>query len=208
MTNCYNIQFTEIDKTCISKKYSQNENEMIHWEIMVSKYLESKNINYLPFRLKDNQLIYDMKNIVSLFDCLQTKNLNLFLNEIFSFVDSFHKIYFYHGNVNLYNLHYDKEKSVFMVSDFSNSRYKNTVPKYKQYLFNNLEVLYNIPKRYHDLFSLYLSIFFFFQRDKNFQKISMYLYDLLNDYIPFDYINLFLSNFYSVTNEKRLVTVP
>lgn len=198
----YNIKYECVDKTTIKKIYFTNSKSMIDWEIKVCQYLINKNIYHLPFNVQNNEIFYDMTNTIPLSECLQTKNLNLFLNEIFSFVNRFKTSNFIHGNINLYNLYYNKQESIFMISDFCNSNYKNNFPEYHQNLFNNLEVMYNIPKKYHDLFSLYLSLFYFFQNDKHAEKISIYLYDLLNDYVPIKYINIFLHNFYNVKNEK------
>lgn len=204
----YDIKYQLINKTSISKIYLTNTDEMITWETKVSKYLQKRNINYLPFDIEreSGKITYDINNIISLSECLQTKNINLFLNEIFSFVNRFKTYEFVHGNINLDNLYYDTLKCTFVISDFTNSNYKNQFPKYKQRLFNNREVLFNIPLKYHDLFSLYINLFFFFEKDsKQSEKICIYLYDLLNDYVPLKYINVFLSNFYRIRQEKNTI---
>ena len=207
--NCYyKVKYTTLEKTTICKKYLEDntKRDMINWENEVKEYLISKKIQCLPFTTTHSEIHYHTKNCIPIYLCLQSKNLKFFLNEIFSFVNQFKKVGFYHCNTNIYTIYYNKVDCVFSISDFSDSSYNRIVPKnYTQLLFNNRQLVNDIPQKYHDLLSLYLSLFFFFKEDSSNNKILIYLYDLLNDYVPLKIINIFLHNFYFIKNEKQML---
>jgi hypothetical protein len=181
-TVCYNnnkksFEFTFYDKNIEDNivKYFINEN-MFEWEVKVYLYLVDKNI--APISSSGNQkMIYHTNDKLPLSVVLKNKNtkntnIKFILNELFSFVSKFKKIHFVHGNLHLYNIFLDKDK-MFSVIDFSNSKFKNKLPKYNlDYFYENHYLI--------DLYLLYIELYDFY---KNNSEILCYLQDLLLNYI-------------------------
>jgi RIO-like serine/threonine protein kinase len=126
-------------------------------------YLVDKEI--VPFSSARKQKITFVTNeCKTLFDVLKnTDKPKIFLNELFSFINKFKKILFFHGNLHLYNILLDKNNK-FLVIDFNKSKIK----KVNQYDY------------FFDLYTIYNNLLDFYKNDK---EICLYIKDILLEYV-------------------------
>ena len=128
--------------------------------------------------------------------------MNLFLNELFSFVNLFRKYHFVHGNLSIDNVFLDKllfETDVkFVVLDYSNSflqKKPDQQPLYKRSSFVGvLDVNKDKSSKYWDFFTMYVSLKLYFQ---NIKQTVEYLEELILNYIPSDTLDELLYKYIS-----------
>ena len=155
-------------------KYYKNQFDL-ECELVVYTYLLNKRITNPICQVKHKHLCYITNDKISLYTCLTNQekfkvNIPFILNELFSFVNTFKKYNFLHGNLNLHNIFIDAKNLKFSVIDLTNAFI--------------LEEMYNDKAiieffEYWDFFSLYKSL-------KNQSCIKNY--DL--DNVILNYINL------------------
>jgi hypothetical protein len=189
-------------KCDIEKKNSGNiirifdNNDLYNWETKI--YLKLINSEIVPLinTNNENSIIYILNEYVSLRRFLEEKqnynNTNLILNELYSFINTFKKYNFVHGNLHIDNIFIkqnenDKFKYDFKVIDYVNSYIKNErLSFYRTSFLGEYDIKNNKFLNYWDFFTIYISLNKFFKN-----KINM-LYNLENiveSYIPCNIFN-------------------
>jgi len=120
------VFYEKNDNDCIEKYFL--DDHIFKFECYAYNYLKTFDICVKIIHVQKNMIIYDTKNLISLFNCIQTckPNLTLLLNELFSFVKSFEKYNFIHGNLHVHNIFLEKETFPyrFYIMDLDNAYIK------------------------------------------------------------------------------------
>ena len=106
-------------------KYYKNQFDL-ECELVVYTYLLNKKISNPIYQVKHKHLSYITNDKVSLYTYLTNKekfkvNIPFVLNELFSFVNTFKKYNFLHGNLHLHNIFIDPQNKKFSVIDLTNA---------------------------------------------------------------------------------------
>jgi hypothetical protein len=203
-------------KCCIESKNSDNiirlfdNNELYKWETKI--YLKLVNSEIVPLinTNKESNIIYILNEYVSLRRFLKEKenynNTNLILNELYSFINTFKKYNFVHGNLHIDNIFIkqnmnDKIKYDFKVIDYVNSYIKNErLSFYRTSFIGEYDVKNNEFLNYWDFFTIYISLNRFY---KNKANILYNLHNIVESYIP---INIFNNMLKETIIKKRFET--
>lgn len=191
-TNCYN------DNNNIIRKF--DDYDLYKWEIDI--YLHLLNTKIIPLiNSKNYEICYILNGYISLRNFLNEKEnkkdekISLILNELYSFINTFKKHRFIHGNLHIDNIFIkqlrkntkgDKTIYDFKVIDYANSYIIKKGFENKK--FNKTSFLgeYNIKEKHHmllywDFFTTYVSLKTFFKN----KVYSLYkLQDIVESYIP------------------------
>jgi len=169
--NGYFLQNSFYEKHCnnIVKYYTDDDN--FACEIILHQYLSNKRITLdFDIDLENRTLHYIINNKISLYNYLQKcKNytmLRVLLNELFSFVNTFKKHNFFHGNLHIGNIFINANTFVLYTIDFTQSHLlqkQNTITD-------------------EDLYSLYKSLNTYFTQVSD-RKSILYLQSLISTYI-------------------------
>lgn len=106
-------------------KYYKNQYDL-ECELVVYTYLLNKRISNPICQVKHKRLSYITNDKISLYTYLTNQdkskvNIPLVLNELFSFVNTFKKYNFLHGNLHLHNIFIDPKNKKFSVIDLTNA---------------------------------------------------------------------------------------
>lgn len=180
-------------------------NELYEWEIQV--YLKLIDSNITSFMTCDHSaLCYVLDGYVSLRRFLSKKEfhnddkVSLILNELYSFINTFKKFNFVHGNLHIDNIFVKKSENInnkyeFKIIDLVNSYILNK-NGYKKNTYKKTSFLGEYEKKenkhflnYWDFFSVYISLKIFLKNKSNYLYI---LQDIVESYIPRKNFNLML----------------
>ena len=185
--NIFSLISKKMDKNCVYLNknkcgnyfYDKNkENDLVCYFIddnlffkNVKVYLFLIDKGIVPFSSAEKQKItFVTKECKTLFDVLNNTNKQkIILNELFSFINKFKKVSFFHGNLHLYNILLNKNNK-FLVIDFNQSKIKDV----------------NQSDHFFDLYTIYNHLLDFYS-SKN--EIYLYIKNLLLQYIDINEID-------------------
>jgi hypothetical protein len=208
--------YINIDRNSIQSIYTNRDkdnniyiqflsNEPFEWETNI--YLILVDTGLVPLASSDNNklsITYNTSDMIPLKKYL--KNLNykdtiIVLHEIYSYVQSFNKHKFVHGNLHIDNILIDKYSHInnlsFYIIDFSNSytfhpRNINKLPSYTRSSFlkeyKSKTKLQNLM--FWDYFTLYVSLKLYFNKNT---QITKYLDNLIFTYLKPDIRDKFIT---------------
>lgn len=192
----------------IIRKY-QNRSLFL-WETELYKRFLDYNIFPCISATKDT-ITYKVKGMVSLriyLNNLTNKNTTLFLNELFSFIKTFKKVGFVHGNLNIDNIFISQQSKLhFFVIDYTNSYNlkRQSMPSYSRTSFIGEyedKTLKCNQWLYWDILTVYISIKQYYKEQNKKTRILEYVVETFisrnNLSSLFDYCRLNkFDNFYN-----------
>jgi len=209
--------------TCISEnRYSDNilrifdVDELYKWEIQV--YLKLLDTNITPFiSYNNNRICYELTGYISLRTFLEKKEnqekSSLIINELYSFINTFKKYNFIHGNLHIDNIFIkndqcNKTNFDFKVIDYVNSYLLNK--KYENHKYKKSSFVGEYKKKenkyfmqYWDFFTIYVSLKLFLRNKYN----ELYtLQNIVESYIPNNIFNNILNETLKETMYKSIRT--
>lgn len=189
-------------------RYFENY-DLYEWEVQV--YLKLIDSKIIPFITCDHYaLCYVLDGYVSLRTFLDKKEnhnsdkMSLILNELYSFINTFKKYNFVHGNLHIDNIFVKKISNElgenrltydFKVIDLVNSYIIDKKKYKKNYIKTSFLAEYEKKEelfflKYWDFFTIYISLKVFL---KNKPDYLYKLQDIVESYIPYKNFNLMLS---------------
>ena len=185
--NIFSLISKKMDKDCVylnKNKYGNyfydknKENDLVCY--FIDSYLFFKNVQVYLFLIdkgivpfssaKKQKITFITKECKTLFDVLNNTNKQkIILNELFSFINKFKKVSFFHGNLHLYNILLDKNNK-FLVIDFNRSKIKEV----------------DQSDHFFDLYTIYNHLLDFYKNEK---EICLYIKDILLEYIDLNEID-------------------
>jgi hypothetical protein len=200
---------TRINNKCIQECncYIKDDNivrifnsvNLLNWEIGVYLYLVDYKLCPL-IDVKNSEIVYILDDYVSVRNYLKSKNkkketITLLLNELFSFINTFKKYEYIHGNLHIDNI-FIKKKTYpfkFVIIDYSNSYIFNIKDdlnlKKTSFLaeYDKKEININFLK-YWDFLTMYASLIKLYKKNINYLFIVQ---ELINIWIPNNILNEF-----------------
>lgn len=201
-----------INRKCLQRCecYLTDNNDIIKYcdEIDIFKWESDIYLSFIDDKIfpnmdvgENNTIIYKVNGLVSLRSFLidMTKqnlfgknlnvNVNVLLNELFSYIKNIKRCGLIHGNLHVDNLFVKKtdivNKYIFFTIDYTNSYNKKHTypePRYSRTSFIG-EYDDKIHFDYWDFFTLYISLKYFFLNNKYNSKYITLLEELLNETI-------------------------
>jgi tRNA A-37 threonylcarbamoyl transferase component Bud32 len=163
------------DKSMNIVKYHRDINAFNKEVQIYLMYVENEMCT--PMNAINNEITYIVSHLVSLRSFLNSLTafqkanlLGIILNEVFSFVNSFHSLHFVHGNLTIDNiyLHFQSRQSMtfkFYMIDLGHSSIEVSI------------------KKHLDFHSLHLSLIEYLDNDKDNSELRLYIKNIVNTYI-------------------------
>lgn len=180
-------------------RYFDND-DLYKWEISVYLKLIEIDSHITPLITSKNYEIcyelegyYSLRNFLNNIENKKDEEIILILNEVYSFINTFKKYNFVHGNLHIDNIFIKKTNNLydFRVIDYVNSYILNE--KYKKYNNNSFKRTsflgeYELKEnknflRYWDFFTMYISLKMLF-KNKVYNLFN--LQNITESYIPND----------------------
>ena len=190
----------------ITRMYDNND--LYNWEVCVYLKLLGSKITPLV-SCEENKLCYVLNEYISLRQLINKdiKNINkisLVLNELYSFINTFKKYNFIHGNLHIDNIfikELEKTKFDFKVIDYANSyilNSKSSTNFYRSSFLGEYDDKEDFLK-YWDFFTVYVSLKNYF---KNNPTLLFKLHTIVECYIPSSiFKNMLKHTIYKKINE-------
>jgi hypothetical protein len=223
-TICYLLNF-QCKQDCYCDKDKNNNIRRIFFDKNIFSHESNVYLNLLTKNanittnisiINNHELYYDTSNYINLrlYLTKHHKNLDLLINELFSFVNSFKKYNFIHGNLHIDNILLDitsnKKDNIinnFYIIDLSNSYFienkKINKCAYKRTSFLEEYDLKSSILKYWDFLSLYTSLKLFFENHKTLINSIEYIETVISTFIGHTKFNLLLEKYNNMIDIQK-----